>query len=376
MSTPIQIDQAVPIYKGYRSARVRSLFNVTPEAGARFRAECALPVDEADWQVGLIVGPSGSGKSSIGKACWGAAAYHEPFAWRPDRPIIEDIGADLDFNAVTGALSAVGLGDAPAWLRPYQVLSTGEKFRAELARLLLEGPRQVVVDEFTSVVDRQIARIGAAAFTKSWRRTAGRQVILLSCHRDIIEWVSPDWLLDTEDMSLQRGRLWRRPDIAIDVLATNWRPWPTFEPHHYLKLPLMVGAFNYVALHAGEPVAHLAVSTCTGLKTARMCRLVVMPEWQGAGVGLRFMNFVAERWLRGENHYSKPMTTVFHTSHPGLTAALLRQPCWMYMHGRVLGEGGMKSYVTMSQSRGRESRCRYGGHMRAVQSFRYVGGAS
>ena len=179
MSKPIQIDQAVPVYKGYRSARVRSLFNVSPEDGARFRAECALPVDEADWQVGLIVGPSGSGKSSIGKACWGAAAYHEPFAWRPDRPIIEEIGAGLDFNAVTGALSAVGLGDAPAWLRPYPVLSTGEKFRAELARLLLEGPQQVVVDEFTSVVDRQIARIGASAFTKAWRQPLRRPDLLL-----------------------------------------------------------------------------------------------------------------------------------------------------------------------------------------------------
>ena len=46
------------------------------------------------------------------------------------------------------------------------------------------------------------------------------------------------------------------------------------------------------------------------------------------------------------------------------------------MHGRVLGENGMKSYVTLSQSRGRELKCRYGGHMRAVQSFRYVGGAT
>lgn len=267
----------------------------------------------------------------------------------------------------------MGLGSAPAWLRPFGVLSTGERFRAELARLLLGAERHVVVDEFTSVVDRQIARIGASAFAKAWRRTDGRQVVLLSCHRDIIEWVGPDWLFDTEDMSLQRGRLWRRPDITIDLLETNWRPWKTFEPHHYLKLPLMVGATNYVALHAGEPVAHVAVSTCVGLKAARMCRLVVMPEWQGAGIGVRFMSHVAERWLRGRNRYGLPMTTTFHTSHPGLTAALLRQPAWMYMRGRVLGESGLLSYLTMSRSRGRDSKCRYGGHMRAVQSFRYVG---
>jgi hypothetical protein len=104
-----------------------------------------------------------------------------------------------------------------------------------------------------------------------------------------------------------------------------------------------------------------------------MCRLVVMPEWQGIGIGLRFMNAIAELWLRGKNRYGKAMTTVFHTSHPGLTAALLRSPCWMYLHGRLLGANGLKSYTSMSASRGKESRCRYGGHLRAVQSFRYVG---
>lgn len=228
------------------------------------------------------------------------------------------------------------------------------------------------MDEFTSVVDRQIARIGASAFSRAWRRRPTGQVILLSCHRDIVDWVEPDWLLDTEDFSFRRGSLWRRPKIEIAVLETNWSPWPCFEPHHYLKLPQMIGATNYVALHQGEPVAHVAVATTTGLKSARMCRLVVMPEWQGAGVGLRFMEHIAERWLQGQNRYSKPMTTIFHTSHPGLSAALRRRPCWLYTSGRVLGESGLSSYLTMARSHGVAS-SRYGGHMRAVQGFRYVG---
>jgi ABC-type lipoprotein export system ATPase subunit len=363
-----------PISRSYRAARVRSLFNVTAEAGATFRATCELPLDEADWRVGLIVGPSGSGKSSIGRAAWEGAAYHIGFAWGR-RPIIDEIAPDQDFNAVAAALSAVGLGSVPAWLRPFVALSTGEKFRAELARLLLTAGNRLVVDEFTSVVDRQIARIGAAAFARAWRRREG-QVILLSCHRDIVEWVCPDWILDTEDYSFRRGCLQRRPPIALAVLETNWRPWKTFEPHHYLKLPNMIGATNYVALHAGEPVAHVAVATTTGLKSGRMCRLVVMPEWQGVGVGIAFINWVAERWLRGKNRYAKPMTTIFHTSHPGLAAALLRNPCWLYLGGRVLGESGVSSWITLGKSRmanPRSGPSRYGGHIRAVQGFRYVG---
>ena len=100
-------------------------------------------------------------------------------------------------NVVTSALSAVGLGDVPAWLRPYKVLSNGEQFRAGLARLICDAPDKVVVDEFTSVVDRQIAKIGASAFAKSWRKNKGKQIVLLSCHYDIIEWLQPDWVYDT-----------------------------------------------------------------------------------------------------------------------------------------------------------------------------------
>jgi ABC-type dipeptide/oligopeptide/nickel transport system ATPase subunit len=140
-------------------------------------------------------------------------------------------------DTVTAALSSVGLGSVPSWLRPYSVLSTGERFRADLARILVSDTQRIVVDEFTSVVDRQIARIGVHAFSRSWRRTPGRQVILLSCHRDIVEWVCPDWVLDTEDMSLQRGCLQQRPKIKIAIHQTNGCPWKTFEDHHYLKLP-------------------------------------------------------------------------------------------------------------------------------------------
>jgi ABC-type ATPase with predicted acetyltransferase domain len=255
------------------------------------------------------------------------------------------------------------------------VLSTGEKFRAELARILIDGRERVVIDEFTSVVDRQIARIGAMAFAKAWRRSQGRQVILLSCHRDIIEWLQPDWIFDTEDMSLQRGGLRRRPDIEITVHETNWKPWKTFEPHHYLKLPLMIAATNYVALHHGEPVAHVAVATNTGLASARMCRLVVMPEWQGAGIGTRFIDHIAQRWLDGKNRYGLKMTTIFHTSHPGLAAAIRRKKEWLYTGGRVLGESGLKSRLSMNKSKAGRGRSNYGGHLRAVQSFRYVGDA-
>jgi hypothetical protein len=61
---------------------------------------------------------------------------------------------------------------------------------------------------------------------------------------------------------------------------TDWRHWPLFEPHHYLTLPKMIAATNYVATVNGQLVTHLGMSTRPGLTEARTSRLVVMPEWQ------------------------------------------------------------------------------------------------
>jgi len=54
------------------------------------------------------------------------------------------------------------------------------------------------------VVDRQIAKIGALAFAKNWRRNKGKKVVLLSCHYDIIEWLQPDWVYDVNTKVLKK----------------------------------------------------------------------------------------------------------------------------------------------------------------------------
>jgi GNAT superfamily N-acetyltransferase len=367
----IDIRRQCADFDSYRAARVKSLFNV--ESGADFSLAAELPIDDADWKIGVVVGPSGSGKSSIGAALGGGYAP----AWPADAPVIDAIGGD--FEAATAALSSVGLGSVPAWLRPYPVLSNGEKFRALLARLVCDAPPFAVVDEFSSVVDRQIARIGAGAFAKAWRRTPG-QVVLLSCHYDILDWLQPDWVFDTASGQFDRGLLRRRPRMEMSVRQTDWRYWPLFEPHHYLKMPHMIAATNYVAAINGELVAHVAVSTRQGMIEARACRLVVMPEWQGAGVGMRFLNAVCELWLRGENRYAKPLRTLFHTSHPGLAAALRRDRRWTQVSARLYGENKARSRRSITASHARTgkvggTKSGYGGHFRAVQGFRYLGEA-
>ena len=375
----IEVRHRCADFNGYRAALVKSLFNC--ESGANFSLDAELPIDDGDWRVGLVVGPSGSGKSSIGRALAGFVP-HDVGGWPADAPIIEAIAPGGAFDAATGALSAVGLGSVPSWLRPFHALSTGEQFRAGLARLLCDAPERVVVDEFTSVVDRQIAKVGAGAFAKAWRRGTG-QVVLLSCHRDIIDWLEPDWVFDTASGAFARGSLWRRPRIDVQIWRTDWSLWPLFEPHHYLKLPRMICAQVYVATVAGAPVAHLAVSPRFEIGNAvRACRMVVLPEWQGSGVGTRFLNAVCELQLRGRNRWRRKAVTYFHTSHPGLAAALRRDPRWAQCSAVLYGGDKAESARSIAASAnggppGQKGRRvgtpGYGGHFRAVQGFKFGG---
>ena len=368
----IEVHNRCSDFASYRAARVKSLFNA--ESGCNFDLSAELPTDDPSWSIGVVVGPSGSGKTSLGRQAFGPESFYRP-RWPKGRPIIDAIAPRGDFDDVTSALAAVGLGSVPAWLRPYAVLSNGERFRADLARLIAERPARVVVDEFTSPLDRQVARFGAMAFAKAWRRGGPAQALLLSCHYDVLDWIEPDWVFDTATGKFAGRGLWRRPRFQLDVHVTNWRFWPLFEPHHYLKLPLMVAATCYVGTVEGRPVAHVAFGTRPNLVEARASRLVVMPEWQGAGVGLRFLNEVCRLWRVGENRHGKPMTTLFHTSHPGLCAALRRDPKWVQVSAMLYGDDKLRSHASLQRTTRIRAGGGFGGHFRSAQGFRYHGDA-
>ena len=373
----IEIHHRVSDFSSYRAARVKSLFNASN--GCNFDLEIEADLS-GDWQIGVVVGPSGSGKSSIGKVIFGENLIHDySKGWSPDKPIIDDIAPDGDFNEVTGALANVGLGDVPAWLRPYHVLSNGEQFRAGLARLIVSRPERVVVDEFTSVIDRQIARIGSQAFQKSWRRLNPKgKVVLLTPHYDILDWVQPDWVIDTKTKVFERGERRQRPKINLDVFKVNQHYWRFYKPHYYLDLPMPPCAEYFIGVVDGELACHIAVAPRFEVKGYRATRLVTMPEWQGAGVGWKFLNFIAQYHLDGHGRSGRKYVTYFHTSHPQLCGALRHSKMWVQTSAMLYGGNKLKSARTISESHHRKGRSDpvktgYGGHFRAVQGFKYVG---
>jgi ABC-type Mn2+/Zn2+ transport system ATPase subunit len=212
----IKVRNKTEDHNSYRSARVKSLFNA--ERGNEFNLDANIDIDSMEWQIGLIVGPSGSGKTSIGKQLFGGGKLIDLYdGWDKTKPIIDAIAPDGDFDSVTAALANVGLGDVPSWLRPFHALSNGQQFRAGLARIITEAPDEVIVDEFTSVIDRQIAKIGAMAFSKGWRRNKDKKIVLLACHYDIIEWLQPDWVFDTGT-----GELKKENNSSQDQ-ASSWK---------------------------------------------------------------------------------------------------------------------------------------------------------
>lgn len=375
----IEIHHRVSDFDSYRAARVKSLFNA--ENGCNF--DLTIPgVDLSGvWTIGAVVGPSGSGKTSIGRKIFDTDRVVDLSAgWNDDRPIVDDIAPDGDFNTVTGMLAAVGLGDVPAWLRPFRVLSNGEQFRAGLARLICEKPPEAVVDEFTSVVDRQIARVGAHAFQRAWRREnqTGR-VVVLTPHYDVIDWLQPDWVIDTGKKTFDRGTPRRRPDIELEIWKVDGSYWRYFEPHYYLSLPRPIAAEYFVGTVDGELACHMAVGPWFHVGGYRATRLVTMPEWQGAGVGSRFLDEVAQYHLDGRGRKGKQLPTYFHTSHPQLCAALRRSPKWVQVSAKLYGDNKTKSMQSLNRSgcslRGGRPATGFGGHFRAVQGFKYIGEA-
>ncbi|MDE7140219.1 MAG: GNAT family N-acetyltransferase, partial [Treponemataceae bacterium] len=260
-----------------------------------------------------------------------------------------------------------GLGSVPSWLRPFSVLSNGEQFRAGLARLLLSDEKTAVLDEFTSVIDRQVARIASGAFQKAWRRKDGRQAVILTPHYDILPWLEPDWIIDTNRKNYKRGCL-RRPRFELEIRQTDGSPWKHFKPHYYLDLPMPIAAHYFVGLVDGEPVAHVAVAPFFQSGYYRATRLVVMPEWQGAGIGTRFLNAVCQWHLDGNGRCGRRLPVLFHTSHPQLAAALRRSPLWIQKSAVLYQKAG-----TVFRNGNGGGHSWYGGHFRAVQGFAYMG---
>jgi Fe-S cluster assembly ATPase SufC len=181
----------------FRVAAVKGRFDLEVEKiQEHFEGEILIP---ENWQIGVIYGGSGTGKTTIAKEMFGNeyVGIYDYLAGS----VVDDMPTGKTVEDITKMFVSVGFGSTPSWLKPYSVLSNGEKMRVDLARALLSRQDLIVFDEFTSVVDRNIAKIGSMCTSKAVRRS-DKRFIAISCHDDILEWLEPDWVFCTDTMTM------------------------------------------------------------------------------------------------------------------------------------------------------------------------------
>jgi ABC-type lipoprotein export system ATPase subunit/GNAT superfamily N-acetyltransferase len=283
-------------------------------------AQVTIPELPTDGIV-LIVGTSGSGKSTILRSLGESKQPHIEFY----NTVIENFSSPERGEEL---LLACGLRSIPAWFRPPHTLSNGEHHRFEMAMSLDQNIN--TIDEFTSVVDRDTAKSLALSVRKYYdQRGATDPLYIASCHRDIVEWLDPDYVYDTDLCVLENRRsllrLGTRPQLTLTIKSTSVDYWRYFSRYHYLDTAISRSAHYYVLLLGNKPIGfHAAIhSTNRDIHSYwRGHRTVILPEFQGMGIGTAFSDAIAEIYVsRGYRYFSK-------TAHPSFGEHRQHSPLW------------------------------------------------
>lgn len=333
-----------------RVQQVRGLFDLPAEKTSRLAWNVDLPLEEQRWHIGLIVGPSGCGKTTVARRLFPEMTETSVEPLVKTGSVVDAFPETMSVKDVALLLSAVGFASPPAWLRPFHVLSTGQQFRVTLALLLAHTPpgQRIVFDEYTSVVDRTVAQIGSAALAKTVR-SRGQQFVAVTCHEDVEEWLTPDWVYRPAENTFAWRRLRRRPAVTLDIVRCRASAWPLFAPHHYLNTALARSATCFLATwqaagRLGRPVAFSAwlPFVGSGPKSRREHRTVTLPDYQGIGIGNAVSDFVASLWA------GLGFRALSTTTHPAMIRARLASANWR-MHrapGFAHGHEGRLRHAT------------------------------
>lgn len=300
------------------------MYEVPATEKASLEWNVRLPLNEKPWNVGLIVGPSGCGKSTIARELF-PDAYVREFKWQDRKSVLDSFPEEMGMKEIALLLSSVGFSSPPSWLRPFGVLSNGEQFRTTMARALCEHKDLCVMDEFTSVVDRNVAQIGSCAISKTVRRR-GSQFIAVTCHYDVEAWLDPDWVYEPATNTFRWRSLQGRPPIDLVIARVPHQTWRIFAAHHYLTADINRSAVCFAAFIEGRPVAFDAWLPFVGRlsygKGRRGHRTVCLPDYQGVGIGNALFERNAAMWAGlGFRVFSG-------TGHPAEIAKRVKSPNW------------------------------------------------
>ena len=150
----------------------------------------------ADGAVVYITGDSGSGKSVLLRALredlGGEAVDLDGVPVDMGVPLIDSVAGS--FGDAVGLLSRVGLNDAFLFIRKYEELSEGQRYRYRIARMIDSGKKFWLADEFCSTLDRTTAKVVAFNIQKLARRS-GATLVVATTHTDLEADLCPSVLI-------------------------------------------------------------------------------------------------------------------------------------------------------------------------------------
>lgn len=323
-----------PVATSFRCTRAANALDIDQKKKSihHFAVDADL---DAPFSVGLIVDASGSGKTTLARQIYGDDCFRELLDLT--RPVIDQFPEAMAYDDCAKALSGVGLTQVPCWIRPAVTLSNGQRVRAECA-LQMAASRQdrpTVIDEWTSVVDRTVAKVMSHCIAKHARKT-GRQVVLASCHYDVIEWLDPDWIIDCNKQEFIDRRLLpeserrRKERLRFEIRPAHRDTWRFFSRYHYLSDRLPGGKIETFGLFIdGEQIAFQCFANYVPFRPGHTHmqmhsnRTVIHPDYAGLGLDIVLINdtsaIMAQRGFDVRAKFAS--LPVFK--------AMSRQPCWI-----------------------------------------------
>lgn len=294
-----------PVSQSYRCKRAADSLDIDVNKKSIHQLSINLDL-EKPYNIGLILGSSGSGKTSLAKNMFGEDCFKNVID--ENKPIIDQFPDSYDYETCAKILSGVGLTQVPCWIRPVYTLSNGQKARAEAA-LLMCREESTIIDEWTSVVDRTVAKVMSHCIQK-YSRSENKRIIILSCHYDVLDWINPDWVIDCNKQEyLDRRLLWqdyqRSEKLGFYIKEVDRKTWKYFSKYHYLSDKLPGGNVIYFGLfHEENQIGFICYANYVPyrnsqkLKKEKMImhanRIVIHPDYSGIGLGIMMINETAK----------------------------------------------------------------------------------
>ena len=259
------------------------------------------------WNIALVYGNSGSGKTTMIKHLFGDSIFDVKLD--EEKPIINQLPEDMSYDECAKMLNGIGLNSVPCWIRPVKTLSNGQKARAEAVYLMTLSSDVIFIDEWTSVVDRTVAKAMSLCLYKYAKRN-NKQIVLCSCHFDIIEWLNPDWLIDCNKQEFQLPEsedffFKPREQLKFEIKEIDRSSWKFFSKYHYLsdKLPggklYLYGLFyNNIQIGFNCFANYTPYRGIDRLNKRKIIyhfnRTVIHPDYNGLGLGIKLINETCE----------------------------------------------------------------------------------